>query len=166
MSISKLTIVVLFGLIGALAGANPRPQDAASKVEMLGKLEQKFADLTRLASECGRGLCESKGDVDQRLVDERVRTILVDVKDGDLLFRIAAFSYLSAYPQTAGLQKVDSVFDSSWNQALRQLGALQTPESLAALRALDHSLHTQGGERLALQSLIEQTEHALEKKKK
>jgi hypothetical protein len=159
----RLAICVLLTLVGTIACAGSKTVPAAAKIEMLGQLEKSFAALEKLATECVHGMCNSDGEVDQTMIDERVRAILADVKDCDLLFRIAVLSYLSAYPQTAGLQSVDVVFDTSWNHVLRLLGSLRTPESLAALRSINHVLRTQGGERLALESLIDQTEKSVGK---
>jgi len=80
-----------------------------------------------------------------------------------VLFRLAVTSYVSAYPQEAGLQRADAAFDAAWRASVQKLGSLGSGEALAALRSLDHVLQTDAGESLILKETIEKAERAIKK---
>jgi hypothetical protein len=161
MFAKKVILMALCGLVGSASGGGDIKDQASLKLELIETLNVKVAQLTAFASQCNRGMCEANGEVNRRLVDDRVQKILAGVQDCDLLFRLAVFSYGVAFPQEGATQRIDVVYDSAWNEALRKLGKLRSPNSLAALKSIDSLLKTDGGEALALRSMIEAGEQSI-----
>ena len=142
------------------------PNLAGSKLRAIDEAIEVFEALKGLAARCALEHCESSGKGAANRIDHDVREVLSKVRDCDVLSKIAVLSYVIAFPQKAGDEDVDKVFDASWNEALRRLSSMRSTEAIAALRAIDGALNTQGGEKMVLQSLIRDAEARLSEKRR
>ena len=150
-------------LVSACSSSADGADQVIEKVAVLRSVDDAYRKLVDLADRCSKRKCEANGSLNEQEIGAAVDRIVADIHSPDALFRLAVASYVSAYPQEAGLQRADSVFDAAWRTAVRKLGALGSAEALAALRSLDHVLRTDAGESLALKETIEKVEHAIKK---
>jgi hypothetical protein len=152
----KILLVTL--LVSTCSGSEVGLKNTVEKVAMLKSVDQAHRKLIDLADRCSKRKCDSDGSIDEKMVSDRVEGIVGETNEPGVLFRLAVTSYVSAYPQTTGLQRVDLVFDSAWTASVNRLGSLGTPEALAALRALDDVLQTDAGDSLILKMAMERAE--------
>ena len=165
MSYKRLAYVgfaMLVGSLSAWSGGDP----VAEKLRSLQLLGKTIESLTRLANDCSAGRCNQGKEIDTQAINAKVERILGARSDSEFLFRVATFSYLAAYPQTAGLEKVDVVFDSAYRRSIERLRKSQSKEALASLVAIDHVLRLQGGEKAILLQTIESMDKALSAREK
>jgi hypothetical protein len=158
VSSKKVAIVVLFGVFfGSIATADP----LAAKIDVLKLANQTVTELVDLSDRCRKHECERSGTLDQEKIRHVVASILVNIKVPRALFQIAIVSYASAYPQTAGMQRVDLVFDNAWMESVRKLQSLHSTESLEALESLKSVLNLDGGNLLMTDDAIKEVKRNL-----
>lgn len=156
-------ILVLVMLVSACSSSAVGADQATEKVAALRSLDDAYRELIDLADRCSKRKCESNGSVNEQEIGRVVDLIVGKINDPEVLFRLAVTSYVSAYPQEAGLQRADAAFDAAWRSSVQKLGSLGSREALAALRSLDHVLQTDAGESLILKETIEKAERAIKK---
>jgi hypothetical protein len=150
-------------LMSACSSSAVGADQATEKVAVLRSLDDAYRKLIDLADRCSKRKCESNGSLNEQEIGRAVDLIVGEINDPEVLFRLAVTSYVSAYPQEAGLQRADSAFDAAWRASVHKLGSLGNTEALAALRSLDHVLQTDAGESLTLKETIEKGERAIKK---
>jgi hypothetical protein len=160
MFIRTLALAIL---VSACSGSAVGADHATEKVLALRSLDDAYRELIDLADRCSKRKCESNGSLNEQEIGRVVGVIVGKINNPEVLFRLAVTSYVSAYPQEAGLQRADAAFDAAWRASVQKLGSLGGGEALAALRSLDHVLQTDAGESLVLKETIERAERAISK---
>ena len=131
-------IVLLWSLLMPLSGVTPKAKSISAALNVMARIDSAAGRLR---------------DVDNAVLERQIATLIGGKRPAAELERIAVLSYYMAYPQRAGEDTIDRVYEASFWECVRRLGAMRSTDGRAALRLLQSEVRLQGGDLLRFKDL-------------
>jgi len=145
----------VLALLFAISGSQCLGDDLSHKVHLLGRVQSVYGQLVELANECRRLPSNFHPEQHQEWIQDRVDKVVSKVEDPQVLWRVAILSFISAYPEDAGNERVDLVFDFAWTHSVQKIAVSKAPDALEALQTIDQQLKLDAAGALLIEESLE-----------